>query len=130
MSFQTKYRTYAAVRDAVIDKIIPENEKEEITQVMRSIELALIATDKGKKMTVTREGTEVFELYIRYLERRVFNLEELSIKTPKETFFQEIECPKCKGARYINQQVKKKRVPTQCTKCKGTGMIKKEKECG
>lgn len=127
---QNDYRTYADVRDQVIDSIIPENERAEITNVMRSVELALIASDPGKKLTVSREGTEVLELYIRYLERYIFKQRNLRIPTPAERKLinEEVTCTKCKGTRYVNEQVKKKRVPKVCPLCNGTGNIKKEKE--
>ena len=129
MAFQDDYRTYADVRDAVIESIIPANEKEQISGVMRSVELALITSTKGT-MKVTREGTEVIELYIRYLERFVFKTKELSIEKRQQFFTGLVECSQCKGFRFVNQQVKRKRVPVQCPKCKGKGTVEKEIECG
>lgn len=126
MTYQSKYSRYADVRDVVIAEVIPENEREEITQVMRSVELALIVTDAGKTMKVSREGTASIELYIRYLERAVFNYKKLSIETGPEILLTWKTCSKCDGNRYINQQVKKKRVPVQCPKCNGTGKVRKE----
>lgn len=128
---QNDYKTYARIRDRVIQEIIPENEQAEITGVMRSIELALITTEPGKKMKVTREGTEVFELYIRYLENKVMTLMNLSVDDlVSKTLSKTIPCPKCKGVCYITQQQKKKRVPIHCPECNGYGTIEKEIQCG
>lgn len=131
MTWQDDYNTFADIRDEVIDSLIPENEKEEITGVMRSLELALIASEnKEGTMKVTRGGTETIELYIRYLERFVFKHNKLSIKNTKQILSRIIDCPQCKGLRYINKSVKRKRVAISCPKCKGKGTVKKELECG
>jgi hypothetical protein len=124
----------AAVRDTVIRSVVHEQYRGEIHNVLLSVELGLMTTEKGGTMKVTREGTAVIELYLRYLEFRIADLMKLEVKTDEQIdgTMVEIPCGTCNGTRYLTESAKGKKgkLYKKCPVCKGMGFntIKQAKE--
>lgn len=125
MSWSEDYREATIKRDAVIARVVPKKEQEEVTLVMRGVELGLLATDQKEAMKVSRKGTEVLDLYIRYLERKLYDLLNLDVGEMRE-LLTEIECPKCHGMKHTKGLEGRKAVYNVCPQCFGKGVIFKE----
>jgi excinuclease UvrABC ATPase subunit len=132
MSWAEDYRKASRVRELVIERVVPVLHRKEVNDVMKGVELGLLATDKKKRMQVTREGTEVIELYLRYLENFIYEQSNGKAKLPELTMEYDSplviteDCEDCGGFGFKNEWEKRKRVSKKCHKCEGTGTITKE----
>ena len=124
----------SAVRDTVIRSVVMPEFQGEIRNVLLSMELGLMTTEIGGVMKVTREGTAIIEMYLRYLESRIAFMEGLVLETDEQVdgVVTEMPCKTCDGSRYLTEKIqgKKGKLYKKCPVCKGIGfnLVKLPKE--
>lgn len=116
----------AAIRDTVIRNLVPQEQIAYVKQSVYGLELALMSSEPGNVFKVTYEGTEILNIYLKYLEREICKLKGLIPVSDTEIKFDiiEEECKFCNGMKYVKATGAGKYQSKKCPVCKGTGIIK------